>query len=413
MGKVYVRMRAYNAEKTIRRAIKSVLSQTFQDFIFYICDNGSTDRTRKIIDFYAKKDGRITPFYNQVNMVYDEVSAAFRDLPRNIDADDFYCTLDADDEYFPTFLEDTLNFMEENRLDIACCGTEMFRVDKKGNRRFAGNRVLQENLVLNASQFGTYYPYYHCFMRPTWAKIFKGSTTYDMVTDPDQVLGWPRAYGGDTIISFQALRHAKRMGVLGKVLHRYYIMPASVSSKFSPGRVSSDQILLEDALNFLGQYGSISVQNYNFVYTVYINALSDTIKVILLSQEPKVKKLDAIMDICNCAHTIRVAAWGNFDENVYNLRKQLFSQIVKWMLSLEEVPDEKAEDFCRCGEFASAVAEQSEDWVTFKKLRVVYLLQNQRDEEAQTIISELGEFGIDNGSERLSTNLEDETNFSR
>lgn len=413
MGKVYIRIRAYNAEKTIRRAIKSVLGQTFQDFAFYICDNGSTDRTRKIIDFYARKDSRIVPFYNQVNMVYDEVSAAFRDLPHHIEADDYYCTLDADDEYCPTFLEDMLTFMEENGLDIACCGTEMFQVDHKGNRRYAGNRVLQGNLVLDQSQFGTYYPYYHCFMRPNWGKLFKGSTTYDMVTDPDQVQGWPRAYGGDTIMSFQALRHAKRMGVLGKVLHRYYIMPASVSSQFSPGRVSSDQILLEDALSFLEQYGPISVPNYNFVYTVYMNALSDTIRVVLQSQEPVVKKLDAIMDICNCAHTVRVAAWENFDADAHNLRKHLFSQIVQWMLSLEEIPDEKAEGFCRCGEFASAAAERAEDWVTFKKLRAAFLLQNQRDDEAQTILSELDELRIGDGGETVATDLEDETNFSR
>ena len=411
MSKVYIRMRAYNAEKTIRRAIKSVLNQTFRDFIFYVCDNGSTDRTRKIIDFYAKKDSRIVPFYNQENMIYDEVSEAFRDLPRRIDADDFYCTLDADDEYFPTFLEDMLSFMETNRLDIACCGTEMFQIDNKGNRHFTGNRVLQGNLVLDAAQYGMYYPYYHCFMRPNWAKIFRGSTTFDMVTDPTHVPNWPKAYGGDTIISFQALRHARRMGVLGKVLHRYYIMPVSVSSQFSPGRISCDQILLEDALDFLGRYGTISIQNYNFIYAVYINALLDTLRVILTSQAPSDEKLDAVITICSCDHTIRMAAWENFDEDTKDLRKQLFSKISQWMLSLEEVPDEKAETFFTCGEFASAAAEQAGDWITFKKLKVVFLQQNEREEEARSVISELEKLNIDD--EEPAAALEDETNLSQ
>ncbi len=398
MGKIYIRMRAYNAEKTIRRAIKSVLKQTFQDFIFYVCDNGSTDRTGKIIGFYAQKDSRIVPFYNQENMVYDETSIAFRDLPRHIGSDDFYCTLDADDEYFPTFLEDTLSFMKKNELDIAGCGTEMFRVDSRGNRHFVGNRVLEKNLVLDTAQFGMYYPYYHCFMRPTWAKVFKGSTTFDMVTDPNQVSGWPRAYGGDTIMSFQALRHARRMGILGKVLHRYYIMPTSSSCQFTHARIASDQILLEDALDFLGQYGPVSVQNYNFVYTVYINALFDTLQVLLSSRELPEKKLDAIIDICNCRYTIRMAAWKEFNEAAKNLRKQLFSKLSQWMLSLEDVPDEKAEDFLKCGEFVSAAAEQAWDWVAFKNLKVAFLLQNQREKEAQIIISELNE--INNKSKK-------------
>ena len=155
MCKVYIQMCAYNAEKTIRRAIKSVLRQTHSDFIFYICDNGSSDKTRKIIDFYAKKDCRIVPFYNQKNAVFSEASAAFRDLPHHIAADDYYCTLDAADEYLPSFLKDMLAFAEENGLDIACCGTEMFRVDKNESRTFAGSLVLSEDLVLDASQENT------------------------------------------------------------------------------------------------------------------------------------------------------------------------------------------------------------------------------------------------------------------
>ena len=413
MGKVYIQTRAYNAEKTIRRTIKSVLKQTHSDFIFYICDNGSSDRTRKIIDFYAKKDSRIVPFYNQQNMVYNKVSTEFRDLPHHIAADDIYCTLDADDEYFPTFLEDMLTFMDANRLDIACCGTEMIQVDEKENRSFVGSRVLSEDLVLDASLFGEYYPYYHCFMRPVWAKLFKGSVIYDMVTDSDQVPNWPRAYGGDTITSFQALRHAKRMGVLGKVLHRYYIMPVSISTRFSPGRVLSDRILFEDALDFLGQYGTISVQNYSFIYAVYLDALNNTIGVLMNSSASFGEKLDTILDICSCGYTIQLAAWNDLDEDLKNQRKQLFLAIVQWMLSLEDVPDEKAEEFLKCGEFAAAAAERVEDWITFKKLKVAFFLQNQRKEEARSIIAELNELDDSAVHEEPTGSLQDEVSLSR
>ena len=42
---IYVRTCAYNAEKTIRRAMDSVLNQTYRDITYYVLDNGSTDRT--------------------------------------------------------------------------------------------------------------------------------------------------------------------------------------------------------------------------------------------------------------------------------------------------------------------------------------------------------------------------------
>jgi len=50
---------AYNAEKTLPRAIDSILGQTFQNFEYYILNNGSLDGTWKIIEEYARRDPRI------------------------------------------------------------------------------------------------------------------------------------------------------------------------------------------------------------------------------------------------------------------------------------------------------------------------------------------------------------------
>ena len=61
-------MPAYNAEKYISEAIKSILNQTFKDFEFIIIDDGSIDRTWKIIQKYAKKDDRVIALKNEKNL---------------------------------------------------------------------------------------------------------------------------------------------------------------------------------------------------------------------------------------------------------------------------------------------------------------------------------------------------------
>ena len=48
-------MAAYNSEKTIAESIDSILNQTFSDWEFIICDDGSTDNTFQIIQEYAAK----------------------------------------------------------------------------------------------------------------------------------------------------------------------------------------------------------------------------------------------------------------------------------------------------------------------------------------------------------------------
>lgn len=66
--KVSVVASAYNSERYIARTIESVLDQTFADFEFILVDDGSKDRTWEIIEGYAKRDRRIIPLHNEVNL---------------------------------------------------------------------------------------------------------------------------------------------------------------------------------------------------------------------------------------------------------------------------------------------------------------------------------------------------------
>ena len=57
--KVSIGMPVYNGEKYIRKALDSLLEQTFTDFEILISDNGSVDGTEAICREYVAKDSRI------------------------------------------------------------------------------------------------------------------------------------------------------------------------------------------------------------------------------------------------------------------------------------------------------------------------------------------------------------------
>lgn len=67
MPKVSVLMGTFNRQTLMRSSIASILDQTYKDFTFLICDDGSTDNTWKALKVYAKKDPRISLLRNKLN----------------------------------------------------------------------------------------------------------------------------------------------------------------------------------------------------------------------------------------------------------------------------------------------------------------------------------------------------------
>ncbi len=89
---------AYNRAHTLRRAIDSVLAQTFEDFELIIVDDGSTDGTRALVE--AVDDPRIRYFYQENTGV-----SSARNVGAGAARGEFLTFLDSDDTAMPEWLE--------------------------------------------------------------------------------------------------------------------------------------------------------------------------------------------------------------------------------------------------------------------------------------------------------------------
>jgi len=288
MGNVIIYTIAYNAEKTIARTIESVLSQTHRDFTYYIVDNGSLDTTGAIIKAYAARDERITAFINAVNHVWEPGNST-SDIIAKYDDSNFFCVLDADDEYKPDFLEKALKFTLENQLDIAACGNDF--VNAVTGVTF-GVRALEQDLILDGESFGTQFPVYHEFMRTWWGKLYSLPVMRDHEVDNPEGI-W---YGSDTLFAQGAFRRAKRVGVLAGSLHRYYVNPQSLSyAIIDATRVRGDRVLFDATKEFLmTKVGHVSKQNEHFLYSVYLNAIKDTLQLLMTAKIPDSEKMEHV-----------------------------------------------------------------------------------------------------------------------
>jgi glycosyltransferase involved in cell wall biosynthesis len=111
--KVSVIIPTYNRPHLIKRAIKSVLNQTYQHFEIIVVDDSDNDETKKVIEGFGDK--RIKYIKNEIRTTH----TAARNLAiKNSDSQSKYIAfLDDDDEWLPQFLEKCVNKLEE-RTDL-------------------------------------------------------------------------------------------------------------------------------------------------------------------------------------------------------------------------------------------------------------------------------------------------------
>lgn len=337
---IYIKTCAYNAEKTLYRAVDSVLNQTYQNFEYHILDNGSTDRTGELVREYAAKDSRIVPYYNKVNRAFEE-NPDFWNLSKKIPDGDYFCILDADDRYEETFFEEMLDFMAENRLEMAACGT----VFVDGNSgRVVGDRVLPQSVLVNTpKRMDAYFPIIHWNLRQVWGKLYssRAAAARHEAELPDW---WPRAYGGDTINVMECVKAVGSFGVYGKALHRYTVSQKSVSHQWIPGRETADVTLHEKALEFLRhQCGKVSIPNLRFLYAVYFNAVKDTLAVWAAAALPFSEKLKILRRILSQEVTQETLAadlgeYGIGEEEKRAVLQAVFQGLEKHGCAAEDIP---------------------------------------------------------------------------
>ena len=122
--RVSVYIPAYNAAGTLKRAIDSVLAQTYRDIEICICDDGSTDGTIDLLKQY-RDDPRVR-WVHQKNGGIAAASQGATSLCKG----EFIVQLDSDDELLPTAIEALLELIESNpKLSLVYGGVR--RLDPK------------------------------------------------------------------------------------------------------------------------------------------------------------------------------------------------------------------------------------------------------------------------------------------
>lgn len=321
---------AYNAEQTIARTIESVLTQSYENWSYYIVDNGSTDATYEICQRYAGQHDQLTVWKEEKNDIWAVIKYLRRLLAERQDMEGL-AFVDADDVCTPEFLDAAVTALETYHADLAILGTQSVNA---ANGAFGAARIVPQDLVVSRKNLNDVFLEIHWFLRQLWCKLYRVSVLrrYELCAYSDLV------YGGDTAMVLQFLEHADKFVLVSTCGYYYYMSPKSSSYRFVSGRYQSDQFLFQKTIDFLDQKtDNVSEKNRAFMRLVYYYSLVDTIRVVCNSDAaPQQKLMELYHSYCNPI-TEELLQKGSVFLQEVDLCQQLHVPTVNCVVSLADV----------------------------------------------------------------------------
>ena len=221
--KVSVIIPVYNTENYLREAIESIMNQTLREIEILIVNDGSTDRSRFVINELAARDKRITVF-NQENKGLSE--ARNRAIPHI--AGEYVYFMDSDDFLESDCLEKCYKRCKEQQLDFVFFDAEN-KIEKEVNvsiqsyirkgqldesRIYVGQKLLEEQIHKN---------------------IFRSSVWLSFVRVDFMRMYFTRFYPGilheDHLFTIPLYLFANRVGYIARTFFKHRIRSNSIMSK--------------------------------------------------------------------------------------------------------------------------------------------------------------------------------------
>lgn len=211
----------YNAEPYLAEALDSLLVQDFRDMELLCVNDGSTDKSRKILADYAARDPRIH-ILDQEN----RGSSAARNTGTLAARGKYLFYMDSDDLLEPGALGLVIAEMERSDLEYLCFNSvafaetpesqitadrmnrEYFKRELEENRVYTGQALFRELKTNPKMNFNV----------PAWGCII----TRDFILK-HQILFVPGMIHEDDVWTFSVLMKVQRAGCLNRCLYHYRI----------------------------------------------------------------------------------------------------------------------------------------------------------------------------------------------
>ena len=212
MPKVSIIVPVYNAEKVLRRCLDSILNQSYKDFELIVINDGSKDKSIKIINEYKEKDNRVKVIDNKNNGVSET-----RNIGIKASVGEYIQFIDSDDYIEPYMIEETLIKIEENKADSIITGLFL---DIESNTEIKSSKQTFEKKIEEGKKniaIGVMERLNGTYINSPVNKIYKRSIIVDNNIYMDKRID----LGEDLLLNLEYFKHCKKVIFDDKCYYHY------------------------------------------------------------------------------------------------------------------------------------------------------------------------------------------------
>lgn len=205
--KVSIIVPCYKVESYLPTCIESILNQSYKDWELILVDDGSPDCSGEICDNYAQKDNRIKVIHKPNGGLSDA-----RNVGLDLITGEYVTFLDSDDFLHENYLKILMNFIVEDKVEIAQCGFVRGKdsifpiVDTTTKVCYYDNHSVFTEQVANIV---------------LWGKIYKASFFYNVRMPVGKI-------HEDDWTTWKLYYQAKKIAITSQSLYYYTINPNGI-----------------------------------------------------------------------------------------------------------------------------------------------------------------------------------------
>lgn len=256
-------MPVYNGEKYIKKAVVSILKQSFYDFELIMINDGSTDDSAQICNTLARCDKRII-FISQKN----QGALLARKAGIRIATGQYVLFLDCDDTFEADALKYIYKAVQETKADLVMFNyqrVDVYNSIKKEKKFLTSHKIYggKELFLLSIRYFG--------LLNSLCTKAIRNK----IIKNAFGVYHRDMSMAEDLLISLQIFKSIDKAIYIDKYLYNYVDNPNSSMHRVKLSFFSDYEFMYLEEIKMIREFGLSNILEKNFIQKFLIKIMAD------------------------------------------------------------------------------------------------------------------------------------------